>query len=88
MPVGVRESEVSVARPSLTAKHPAIISFALVKMHEHPKSAINMHASPSLQFTKQLITSPGNKSAAEATDCLDTPSGFRFIVHNKHMSRF
>lgn len=55
---------------------------------DRPKSAINMYVSPSRQFTKQLIISPGNKSAAEATDCFDTASGFRFIVHNKHMSRF
>lgn len=52
------------------------------------KSAINMHVSPSLQFTKQLVILPSHKRAAEATDCFDTRSGFRFTVHNKHMSRF
>lgn len=69
-------------------KHTAIIYFTLVKMKGHPKAPINMHVLLSLQFTKQLIILPCNKSAAEATDCFDTPSGFRFIVHNKHMSRF
>lgn len=52
------------------------------------KPAINMHVSLSLQFTKQLVILPSYKRAVEATDCFDTQSGFRFTVHNKHMSRF
>lgn len=52
------------------------------------KPAINMHGSLSLQFTKQLVILPSYKRAVEATDCFDTRSGFRFTVHNKHMSRF
>lgn len=52
------------------------------------KPAINMHVSLSLQFTKQLVILPSYKRAVEATDCFDTRSGFRFTVHNKHMSRF
>lgn len=47
-----------------------------------------MHVSLSLQFTKQLVILPSYKRAVEATDCFDTQSGFRFTVHNKHMSRF
>lgn len=65
-----------------------IIHVAPVKTPGHPKSTINMHVSLSPQFTKQLIISPRYKSAVVATDCFDTPSGSRFIVHNKHMSRF
>lgn len=51
------------------------------------KSAINMHVSPSTQFTKQLVIFI-HKRRAKATDCFYTRSGFRFTVHNKHMRSF
>lgn len=57
-------------------------------MRQYLKFPINMHVLLSLQFTKQLVILPSSKTAMEATDCFDTPSGFRFIVHNKHMSGF